>query len=129
MESMMPAFNLEWFIPLFRGALFGLIAMALHEVAHIVAAFAVGLRVKKVGFCWKGMYTVREAGPPVKNLFVSSAGPLANLLLVALWSFSPVFGLANLCCGVVNFLPIEGSDGKRILKCLREMRESNAPAQ
>ena len=125
----MPSINLEWFFPFFHGVLFGLMAMVLHELGHVVMAHALGLRVKKVGFCWKGMYTVREAGPPVKNAVVSFAGPLVNLLFIALWFWLPIFGLANLCCGVVNLLPIQGSDGKRILKCLHEMHEEHLPAQ
>ena len=125
----MLTFNLEWFFPFLQGIFFGLMAMALHEIGHLLLAQALGLKVKKIGFCWKGIYTVREAGPPAKNALVSFAGPLVNLALIPLWLFSPTFGLANLCCAVVNLLPIQGSDGKRILKCLREIHEARLLAR
>ncbi len=120
---------LEWFLPFLQGIVFGLMAMVLHEIGHLLMAHATGLKVKKVGFCWKGIYTVREVGSPVKNAWVSFAGPLVNLALIPFWVVSPIFGLANLCCGVVNLLPIPGSDGKRILHCLLEIHEARLTAQ
>lgn len=118
----MHSFDPVWFVPMIDGILFGLLAMVLHEIGHLCVAQALGLKVKNVGFSWKGMYTVREAGPPEINFQVSLAGPLTNLALMALWPVSPVFGLANLFVGLCNLLPISGSDGKRALNCLREMR-------
>lgn len=117
----MPFLSLGWYLPVLHGMGLGLIAMAFHEAAHIVVAMALGLRVKKIGWSWKGMYTVRDPGPPEKNLIVSMAGPLLNLALILTWHWFPTFGLANLCCGAVNFLPIEGSDGARILRCWQQM--------
>jgi hypothetical protein len=100
---------------------FGLLAMVFHEAAHIIVALILGIKIKKIGLGWKGMYTVREPGSVEKNLYASLAGPLMNLVLILCWHWYPIFGLANLCCGVVNFLPIEGSDGARILSCWRQM--------
>lgn len=125
----MHSLDLLWFIPILKGAAFGILAMALHEGGHIVTAWAVGVKVKRVGLCWKGMYTVREAGPPAKNMQVSLAGPLANLALMIFWPLSPTFGLANFFCGVCNLLPIPGSDGKRALSCLRAVRKADAPGE
>jgi Zn-dependent protease len=115
--------NISWYVPILQGVGLGLLAMAFHEAAHIVIAMALGIRVKKVGLGWKGMYTVREPGPPDRNLLISVAGPLMNLALVQTSGWLPAFGLANLVCGVVNLLPIQGSDGARILRCWREMRK------
>lgn len=112
-----------WISPMLKGLLFGLIAMALHEGGHLCTALAVGIKIKRVGLCWKGMYTVREAGPPVKNIQISLAGPLTNLALMVFWPLSPVFGLANFICGACNLLPIKGSDGERVLRCLSELRK------
>ena len=122
----MHSFDLSGVGPVIDGLLFGLLAMVLHEIGHLCVAQALGLRVRNVGFSWKGMYTVREAGPPEINLQVSLAGPLTNLALTALWSVSPIFGLANLFVGICNLLPIPGSDGKRALHCLREMRKAKS---
>jgi Zn-dependent protease len=126
MEILMHSFDLSSVGPVIDGLLFGLLAMVLHEIGHLCVAQALGLKVRNVGFSWKGMYTVREAGPPEINFQVSLAGPLTNLALTALWSVSPIFGLANLFVGICNLLPIPGSDGKRALHCLREMRAASA---
>ena len=116
--------KLAWFFPFFHGLLLGLIAMILHECAHLVCALALGVRVKKVGILWnKGIYTVREAGSPGKNVLIALAGPLANMLLVSFWFLSPTFGLANFCYALANLLPIEGSDGSRIVNCWMQMRK------
>lgn len=124
----MLSLNLHWIFPILRGMGLGLGAMALHETAHIATAYALGIEVKKVGFGWKGLYTVRAPGTPGKNLFVSLAGPLLNLVLILTWVWWPIFGLANLCTGVVNLLPIEGSDGQRVLRCWLLMRARSVPA-
>ena len=120
---------LEWFLPVFKGMGLGVLAMALHEAAHLAAAVCLGLRIRSVGFDWKGVYTVREAGPLAKNLLVSLAGPLTNLLLCVLWYRSSMFSLANLCFGLVNLLPIQGSDGDRILRYLEENKRGAPPAE
>lgn len=126
--------TLEWFFPVFQGLLLGLLAMALHEAGHLVAALVIGIKIKHVGLRWKGIYTVREAGPPAKSLLVSLAGPFINLLLIATWYWWPTFALANLCFAFFNLLPIEGSDGERVMKSWSEMRsdvppEKKAPAR
>ncbi len=114
--------TLEWFFPFFQGLLLGILAMLLHEAGHLVAALAIGIRVKRIGLRWKGLYTVREAGPPAKNIVISLAGPCVNLLLIATWPWWPTFGLANLCYTFFNLLPLQGSDGDRVLKCWHQMR-------
>jgi Zn-dependent protease len=128
-EAILRHLSLEWFFPFFQGIFLGLVAMVLHEAGHLLAALAVGIKIRGVGLRWKGLYTVREAGPPAKNLLVSLAGPLTNLLLILSWHWSPTFGLANLCFGVCNLLPIGGSDGERVLRCWREMHDEGPLAQ
>lgn len=118
---------LDWFIPVFRGMGFGLIAMVLHEAGHLVVAFLLGLHIYRFGVNWKGMYVVREAGPLASNILVSLAGPLTNLLLSLMWYRSASFSLANLCFGLVNLLPIQASDGDRILRAIEDHKR-NRPA-
>ena len=117
---------LRWLVPFFQGLLVGLIAMTLHEVGHLAAAPLVGIKVRTVGLGWKGLYTLREPGPPLKNIVVSLAGPLTNVLLLTFWHLSPKLGLANLCFAFFNILPIEGSDGERIWKCWRQIKKERA---
>jgi Zn-dependent protease len=113
---------LVWLFPVFQGLMLGVVAAAFHEAGHLVAAPLVGIKIKTIGLKWKGLYTVREAGPPAKNLIVSLAGPLTNLALLAFWPLSHRFGLANLCFSFFNILPMEGSDGERIWKCWRAIK-------
>jgi Zn-dependent protease len=121
--------TMEWFLPVGQGFLLGLLAMTLHEAGHLVVALAVGIKVKNVGLRWKGIYTVREPGPPMKNILVSLAGPMVNLILMMTWHWSPTFGLANLCFALFNVLPIEGSDGERIMRCWREMAKATVASR
>jgi Zn-dependent protease len=96
-----------------ENCLIGLLVMILHEAAHIAAALSFGISIKRIGLSWKGMYIVREAGPPLANLITTLAGPLLNLLLAAAWPASHVFALVNMIFGLSNLLPIGGSDGQR----------------
>lgn len=123
----MTALNLHWGLPILQGMALGVGAMVLHEAAHVFVALALGIDVKRVGLGWKGIYTVRDPGPPGKNLLVSLAGPLTNLVLILSWHWWPTFGLANMCVGVVNLLPIEGSDGMRMLRCWHQMHAKKLP--
>jgi len=108
------------------GMFLGLLAMVLHECGHFVAARALGVRVTRVGVKWdKGMYIVRERGSVSQNLLIALAGPLVNLLLVALQPWYPMFALANVCCVLANVLPIEGTDGYRAAGCWREIRNGS----
>ena len=120
---------IHWVISLAGTLFLGLSAMVLHEFGHLVTSLMVGVKVKGIGLCAKGMYVVREAGSPMKNLVVSLAGPLTNVaLLLLFWHASPMFTLANLCFAVCNLAPVKGSDGDRVLMCLEEMQKhSTAP--
>ena len=116
----------HWIVSLAGTLFLGFSAMVLHEFGHLVTSLMVGVKVKGIGLCMKGMYVVREAGTPMKNLVVSLAGPLTNVALILLfWHVSTTFTLANLCFAVCNLAPIRGSDGDRALKCLEEMQKES----
>ena len=101
--------------------LLGIPAMLLHECGHIAMAFLCGVKVKKVGLSRIGLYTVREPGPRWANLCVSLAGPLFNLLLaMALRDALPTFAWVNLIAFIFNLLPIQNSDGRRIMTLLAQ---------
>jgi len=113
----------RWLFPFTQGLGLGVLAMLLHECGHILAALALGVRVKKVGVKWnKGLYTVREHGTALQNLLIAAAGPFTNVVLTCLAPLSPLFALANFCYAIANTLPIEGSDGYRIARCWQQLR-------
>ena len=96
-------------------------AVTLHEASHVLAAWALGVKVKRIGLSWRGPYVVREAGTPLACVVISLAGPLANLLTVVVCLL--VGHGANLCftsfvLGAFNLLPIPASDGLRAARLL-----------
>lgn len=117
--------SLAWFFPVFQGFLLGMLAMALHEAGHMVAALATGVKIKSIRIRWKGLAVVREAGSSSKNLMITLAGPFTNLALMLFWPWSHLFGLANLCFAFINLLPLEGSDGDRVMRCWTQMRRES----
>jgi Zn-dependent protease len=106
-------------ITMFAAMLMGIPAMFFHECGHIAVALFCGVKIKKVGLSWMGLYTVREAGPRWANLWVSFAGPAVNLVLAfALRNTLPGFAWVNLVAALFNLMPIPNSDGSRILGLL-----------
>jgi Zn-dependent protease len=103
-------------------------AVLLHEMAHVLAARVMGIRVKRLGMDWKGPYIVREQGPPFANLCIALAGPVLNMALaLSFWRLAPQFGLVNLALGGYNILPfIRGLDGHHALAAYRKLRVSAA---
>lgn len=119
----------HWLVSLAGTLFLGLMAMVLHEFGHIATSLMLGIKVKTIGLCMKGMYVVREAGSPGKNFFISLAGPLTNVALILLfWGHSPKFVLANVCLAFFNLVPLKGSDGDRALTCLAQMQKESAAA-
>ena len=91
------------------------LAITLHELAHIALASACGLRVKRMGISWIGPYLVREQGTAAVNVCVALAGPVTNLVLaLAFWHAAPLFAQVSLILGAYNLLPfIPRTDGQR----------------
>ncbi len=100
------------------------IALLAHEAAHATIALALGVKVKKFGLSWHGPYLVRDPGSPLKNLLITLAGPLVNIILIATWFWLPTFAITNLLLAVSNMLPIRGSDGARA--CVLWMRAKDS---
>ena len=97
-----------------------LVSLVFHESAHLVMAYFAGVRVKHVGLSWKGPYIVREPGTPVRNTFISLAGPAINLALCVLfWHSSGTFARVNGFLALVNLLPVPSSDGLRVYRIWR----------
>jgi Zn-dependent protease len=100
-------------------------AIALHELAHVAAALCPGVKVKRFGLCWRGVYIVREAGTDWQNLLISLAGPLSNFVAayvsLAVLHRGAIFCAMNLVIGGINLLPLPCSDGLRACKLLWRM--------
>jgi regulator of sigma E protease len=110
-------------------------ALALHEVGHLLAARACGVRVMQAGLGWgPKLFGLRVRGVDyqirllplgayvqmdmaglqkrrlIQQLFVLLAGVVVNLLLaVTFWG--SFFGTLNLVLGVANLLPVYQQDG------------------
>ena len=100
------------------------IALLAHEAMHAAIALALGVKVKKFGLSWQGPYLVREPGSPRKNLLITVAGPLVNIILIATWFWLPTFAITNLLLAVSNMLPIHSSDGARACVLLMRVKDS-----
>ena len=96
-----------------------LLVIALHEVGHAVSALALKLRIKAVGVSRGRPYIRCERGTVYQNVVISLSGPELNIALaLVFWHTS--FGLLNLVFGVINLLPVRGSDGWRVKHLLEQ---------
>jgi Zn-dependent protease len=99
-----------------------ILAVGLHELAHVAAASAIGVRVYQVGMSWRGPFIRRDPGTTGQNLAITLAGPGINLLLALVWRhINPGFALNNFVLGICNLLPFPSSDGLRALSLLNTM--------
>lgn len=120
----------------FENLLYAFISITIHEIAHIITAFILGIKIKSVKLLPLGFYAVIEDNiyyPWKKNL-VYLAGPLANALLYLLGkmlcrymtgTFSADisaykgnildFSNTNLFLALFNILPVFPFDGSKIL--------------
>lgn len=100
------------------------LTVLMHEAGHAIATLANGLRIKRVGISWKGVYIVRESGSPAVNAQVALAGPLMNLVLALLTAADHHhFAVLNLIFAIVNLLPLPHSDGSHALAHLRQQNQ------
>jgi hypothetical protein len=62
------------------------LAVIIHEAAHVTIAWTQGVKIKRVGISWRGPFIVREQREATADAKIAIAGPLANLLLaLACW--------------------------------------------
>ena len=115
-------------------SLAALLAAALHELGHIVAAKVCGIPLDelKLGIFGASLTSKALLCSYKKEIILCLAGPLVNLtsaLLVLPFyntenGFSSLFISASLFLGILNLLPIYEFDGGRILFCMLSLRLS-----
>jgi len=95
--------------------------VVIHEAGHILAAYFVHSKVKRIGFSKVGFYVVREpASTGFKNAFVALAGPAANFYTWMFMASYHVHGASGpLVFGIMNLLPFPNSDLKKALQYIR----------
>jgi Zn-dependent protease len=104
-----------------------ILAIGLHELAHLAAARAIGVRIYQVGISRRGPFVRRDPGSAWQNLMITLAGPSINLLgALLLCRISSGFALSNLVLGITNLIPFPSSDGSRALSLLTTMRNRAA---
>ncbi len=105
-----------------------LLAAALHEMGHIIAAKLCGVPLEelKLGIFGASLTSKSMLCSYKKEIILCLAGPLVNLLSVFIIfpfcrsesGFSSLFISASLFLGVLNLLPIYEFDGGRIVFCV-----------
>jgi Zn-dependent protease len=99
-----------------------LIAIVGHELAHILMATALSVRIKRIGLSWAGPYIVRETGSLNQNLAITLSGCVFNIgIAICLMHVWAAAAFVNMVLGVYNLLPIPGSDGKRAWALLKQL--------
>ena len=107
-------------------SLAALVAAALHECGHILAAKLchIPLVQMKLGIFGATLKTDRALCSYGKEIILAAAGPLTNLLCFALCCIADakseeaeLFALASFVLAILNLLPISELDGGRIVYC------------
>ncbi len=98
-----------------------LLAVFLHEAAHLFAMLIIGVRNVSVQLVL-GAVKIKTSNmlTEKKKMIISLFGPLANLILASFLfvqdEFLQMFGASNLVLSVFNILPVKGLDGGDILE-------------
>ena len=118
-----PGFRKGWRLTIGISAILRyLIAIVGHELAHILMASALSVRIKRIGLSWAGPYIVRETGSLNQNLAITLSGCVFNIgIAICLMHVWAAAAFVNMVLGVYNLLPIPGSDGKRALALLKQL--------
>ena len=101
----------------------------LHEIGHLIAAYACRVRVSEMSVTVMGArMTLEGCYSYTKEFVISLCGPLINIICVCVYIVyikyngiteeSNDFLNASLSLAITNLLPIKSFDGGRMLQCL-----------
>lgn len=95
-----------------------LLAMAVHELAHLAAVRLCGGQVRSLTLCFADLRIRADGLGYRQELLVALAGPLVNLVCGALFGQRfAAFAAYSLLLGLYNLLPIWPLDGGRMVRC------------
>ncbi|MBW6464776.1 MAG: hypothetical protein K0B84_11435 [Firmicutes bacterium] len=106
-----------------------LLTLFIHEGGHMLAIFITRAgKIKDIAINWKGIGVKWNpyGYKPFKRMIVSLSGSGLNFIFAAIFFLEGMetFGMINLVFGVVNLLPLPGSDGLRVFHNLKAAMQS-----
>ena len=107
-----------YFDPMHTFAAF-LLSATLHELGHLTALLVYRIPIQQIRLRAFGTQIITPCISNAQELFVASAGPAVNFLLLILGiRKAPMLALVNLILLIYNLLPIFPLDGGRILRAI-----------
>lgn len=93
-------------------------AIVIHELSHILAIKAMGIKIKRIGFGISGAIIETEPMKRCQEMLSALAGPVIGFSPVFAGRYWPCLALCAFVQSVYNLLPIYPLDGGRALRCI-----------